>query len=472
MAGSDFLQLTPEHVPRAGRTAWLAERLRDAIAEGRVGAGVRLPSSRILAADLGLARGTVVESYRRLSEEGLLEANRGGGTVVTEVVPALAAGVAAPRAQASAGLFPASSGMPDLSAFPRAAWLRAERAVLATAATNELGYADPQGVPALRASLAGWLSRSRGMNVVADQIIVTSGVTGALSLLSQTLRDRGASSIAVEDPGAEGNRRVLGYWWEDLVPIPVDEQGLDTDALARSDARIVLTTPAHQFPSGVVLSPERRRALVAWAESTESLVIEDDYDAEYRYDRSPVRALHALAPDRIVHLGSVSKVLAPGLRIGWMIAPAGLRGELVRRRWASDLGSPVLPQLTLATLIDDGTFERQLRVLRVRHKARRDAAMVAIGRYFAGCTVSGVAAGLHLVIELPAHIDDAALAERARAEGIDVHPVSRHRFAPGPPGLLIGYGPHAPAKLERALSTLGGLAGLRRGHRTGAGGAS
>lgn len=313
---------------------------------------------------------------------------------------------------------------------------------------------------ALRAALARWLARSRGVIADADRIVVTAGVTGALSLLAQVLRGLGIAECAVEDPGAEGNRRILDHWLDALHPVRVDEQGLDVDALARTAARTVLVTPAHQFPTGVVLSPERRRALVAWAEQVDGFVIEDDYDAEYRYDRAPVRALQATAPERTVHVSSLSKVLAPALRIGWLIAPAGLHYELVRKRWATDLGSPVLPQLALAELIDTGVLERHLRRLRLRHRERRDAAVAAIGRHLPGCRVEGVAAGLHLLVRLPDRIDDAALATRAAAEGIAVKPLSEHRFAPGPPGLVIGYGPHPPARLEQALKTLGTLAGL------------
>lgn len=461
MAGSDFLNLDPSAAPAGGRTAWLADQLRSAIANGALAPGTRLPASRVLAGELALARGTVVEAYERLHEEGLVVTNHGGGTVVADLVTGNEARLASlPEATAARELLNISEGVPDLTAFPRAAWLRAERKVLATATVRELGYAPPQGALALRAALARWLARSRGVIADADRIVVTAGVTGALSLLAQVLRGLGIAECAVEDPGAEGNRRILDHWLDALHPVRVDEQGLDVDVLARTGARTVLVTPAHQFPTGVVLSPERRRALVAWAEQVDGFVIEDDYDAEYRYDRAPVRALQAMAPERTVHVSSLSKVLAPALRIGWLIAPAGLHDELVRKRWATDLGSPVLPQLALAELIDTGVLERHLRRLRLRHRERRDAAVAAIGRHLPGCRVEGVAAGLHLLVRLPDRIDDAALATRAAAEGIAVKPLSEHRFAPGPPGLVIGYGPHPPARLEQALKTLGTLAGL------------
>lgn len=464
MIGSDFLGLDPVAAPPRGRTAWLAQQLRAAIADGTLVPGTRLPASRVLADDLSVARGTVVEAYRRLAEEGLLVSNRGGGTEIAEFASAPVTQVRVEDdATPSKNLVHISAGVPDLSAFPRAAWLRAERRVLATATAEELGYADPQGVPRLRTALAGWLGRGRGINSGPEQIIVTAGVTGALSLLAQVLRDRGITDCAVEDPGADGNRRIMDYWLDTLHPVPVDDAGLDVAALARTDARVALVTPAHQFPTGVVLSPSRRRELIAWAEARDGLVIEDDYDSEYRYDRTPVRALHGNAPGRVVHISSLSKVLAPALRIGWMIAPAGLHDDLVRKRWATDLGSPALPQLALAELIESGALERHLRSLRLRHRERRDAAVTAIRRHLPGCRIEGVAAGLHLLVQLPEHLDDTTLAMNAEEVGIAVKPLSVHRISPGPPGLIIGYGPHPIPRMEAAIQTLGGLAGFMRG---------
>ena len=457
------MALDPSMMPGRGRTSWLAAQLRAAVADGTLAPGSRLPASRELATDLALSRGTVVEAYRRLIEEGLLLTNRGGGTVVAELTPVRAHSKRSePAGRSPRHMVNISSGTPDLSSFPRAAWLRAERRVLATATSRELGYADPQGALELRGALAQWLARSRGIGAGADRIIVTAGVTGALSLLCQVCSDSGFTDCAVEDPGAEGNRRILDYWLDELHPIRVDAHGLDVSALAHTQARTVLVTPAHQFPTGVTLSPDRRRELIAWADDTDSLVIEDDYDSEYRYDRAPVRAMQPSAPERIAHISSLSKVLAPALRIGWLIAPTSLHDDLVRKRWATDLGSPALPQLTLAQLITTGVLERHLRGLRLRHRARRDAAVAAIHRHLPGCRIDGIAAGLHLVAYLPDHIDDTDLAARAEEVGIAVQPLSAHRFAPGRGGVVIGYGPHAPDQLEAAIATLGELAGLSR----------
>lgn len=457
MRGSDFLQLDPERAPRRGRTTWLADQLRSAIGDGTLSVGARLPATRVLAAELSMARGTIADAYQRLTEEGLLATNQGGGTIVAAAPMTRPPSALSSDAGTARELLDISSGMPDLSAFPRAAWLKAERQTLDTATSNELGYSDPQGAPRLRAALAGWLARSRGIAASPERVIVTAGVTGALSLLSQVLRDGGVTSCAVEDPGADGNRRILSYWMNTLSPVPVDEHGLNIERLADSGERVVLVTPAHQFPTGVALSPQRRRDLHTWAETVDGLVIEDDYDSEYRYDRAPIRAFQATAPERVAHISSLSKVLAPALRLGWMIAPEHLHDDLVRKRWATDLGSPVLPQLVLAELIETAALERHLRALRLRHRARRDAAVQAITKCMPGCGVEGISAGLHLVVRLPDGSDDAEVAGRAHDAGIHVHPLSQHRFEPGPPGLVIGYGPHPSSRLEQAISTLGAL---------------
>lgn len=433
--------------------SWLTNAVRQAIEDGRLSRGTKLPPTRVLGEDLGIARGTVVEAYRRLTEEGLIVTHRGGGTLVAET-----AAPAADRDTHAGHVHPdaidLSAGLPDLTAFPRAAWLRAEREALARSTDKELGYTDPQGVAELRIELASWLGRSRGVQVDAQRIIVTSGVTQALSLVAQVLRDRGATTIAVEDPGAEGSRRVLSHWMKYVTPVPVDRHGIVVPELVKINPSAVKTTPAHQAPTGVVLSPERRRALVSWAAGG-GLIIEDDYDAEYRYDRAPVRALHSLAPNAVAYTASLSKTLAPALRLGWLVVPPQLHNEVVARKWATDLGSPALPQLALAALIRTGALEKHLRTMRTRHRKRRDAAVRAVGRYLPDCTVEGIAAGVQILVMLPRFIDDADVARRAAERGIMIHPLSLHRIRPGPPGLVIGYGAHTPARVEHTIRILG-----------------
>jgi GntR family transcriptional regulator / MocR family aminotransferase len=360
-----------------------------------------------------------------------------------------------------------SPGVPDLSGFPRAAWLRAERAVLAQASAAELGYGDPRGSGWLRRELAGWLARTRGLRAAPEDIIIVAGVAQALALLAQVLVTgaepaTGGRTVAVEDPGSRGTRDQLAYWGLDPAGVPVDAHGLRVSGLAATGAATALLTPAHQFPTGVVLAPQRRRDLLGWA-ARGGLVIEDDYDAEYRYDRAPVPALQASAPDRVAYLGSTSKSLSPGLRLGWLVPPAGLHAPLVAAKHASDLGSPALPQLVLAHLIATGQLARHIRLARARQRERRDALLAALREYLPQARVQGVAAGLHLLIIFPDHAgarpDDAELAGRIRQAGVLVHPLSLHRLSPGPPGLVLGYAAHPPGQLREAARRIAAVAG-------------
>ncbi|MDN5934313.1 MAG: PLP-dependent aminotransferase family protein, partial [Pseudonocardia sp.] len=340
----------------------------------------------------------------------------------------------------------------DLAAFPRAAWLRAERAVLADLDHADLGYGDPRGHPVLRRELAAWLGRTRGVRAAPDDIVVVAGVAQALALLAQVLLARGVRAMAVEDPGSHGAREELAHWGVEPVPVRVDDHGMDVDALRACGVRAALLTPAHQFPTGVVLAPDRRRALGAWA-CDGGLVIEDDYDAEHRYDRSPVPACHGLDPAHVVHIGSVSKTLAPGLRIGWAVLPEALREPMAHLKWMSDLGNAALPQLVLARLIATGELERHVRRVRPRQRARRDAMLAALAEHLPAARVHGIAAGMHLLVTLPGG-DDRVLAARAREAGVLVQPLSQHRVAPGPAGLVLGYGAQTPDRIRHGIARL------------------
>ena len=465
--GADFLQLSPAAAPVRGLTGWLADAIRAAIIDGRLQAGAPLPATRLLAGDLGVSRGVIVEAYQRLADEGLVSARPGAGTRVlgvsrpapgrrpaevrpAEVRPGLA-GQPGPallphrwRARAEIDLSP---GVPDLSGFPRTAWLRAEKLVLEQASLADLGYGDPRGSQQLRTELAGWLARTRGLRADPDDIIIVTGVAQALALLARVLRDLG--DIAVEDPGSRGARDELAYWGLRPVPVPVDEHGLRVEALG--GLRAVLLTPAHQFPTGVVLAPRRRRDLLDWAAGANALIIEDDYDAEYRYDRAPVPALQASAPGLVAYAGSTSKTLAPGMRLGWLIPPGRLHADLVEAKHASDLGSPALPQLVLARLIASGDLEQHIRLVRKRQRSRRDALLRALREYLPAALVQGIAAGLHLLIMFPGRAGpDAELAEAVLRAGVLVQPLSWHRHRPGVPGIVLGYAAHTPDQLREA----------------------
>ncbi|MBF9129775.1 PLP-dependent aminotransferase family protein [Plantactinospora sp. S1510] len=476
---------------RPGLADRLTVALRAAIVDGRLVPGSRLPSSRDLATDLRLSRGVVVEAYEQLVAEGRLVARRGSGTTVStgqhgiataerrpgavagravrpgrEPVPAARGGdgrgrgvtgpVAVPPGRG--GVLPLRPGVPDPGAFPRAAWRRAYERALDRAGAADLDYGDPAGAPRLRAELAGYLGRVRAARVRPLDLLATTGAAQAFGLLGGALRSAGVDAVGLEDPGSEGIRGHLVAHGLRLVPIPVDDGGLDVAALARTGLRAVLVTPAHQFPTGVVLAPDRRAALLGWARRVDGLVIEDDYDAEFRYDRDPVGCLQGLAPDLVAYIGSASKALAPALRLGWLAVPPGLRSAVLAAKAAADLGGPVLEQLAFAELLAGGGYDRHLRRLRRMHRLRRDAVVTAVRRYLPAARISGVAAGLHLVVELPEHVDDGPLAEAAHRAGLGPVPLSRLRLAPGgPPGLVLGYATHPPDVLTRAVATLAEL---------------
>jgi GntR family transcriptional regulator / MocR family aminotransferase len=461
--GADFLQLSAAAAPARGLTGWLAGEIRAAIIDGRLPGGTPLPATRLLAGDLGISRGVVVEAYQRLADEGLVSGRPGTGTRVSGLAPRAvrppndvprpgrAGATVLPQPWRAGAELDLSPGVPDLAGFPRAAWLRAERAVLEQASGTELGYGDPRGHDGLRRELAGWLARTRGLRAAAGDIIIVSGVAQALALLAQWLNAHGMTRIAAEDPGSLGSRDQLTYWGVDAVPVPVDEYGLQTSHLAGAGVRGALLTPAHQFPTGVVLAPERRRELLDWAAAAGALIIEDDYDAEYRYDRAPVPALQAAAPGLVAYAGTTSKTLAPGMRLGWLVPPARMHADLVAAKHAADLGSPALPQLVLARLIATGELERHIRAVRKRQRSRRDALLGVLRAQLPQARVQGVPAGLHLLITFPGlDLDDTDLAERIRQAGVLVHPLSWHRQRPGVPGLVLGYASHTPDQLREA----------------------
>ncbi len=481
ISGTDFLQLNIDDAPVGGLSDWLTQRLRLAIADGRLPVGSRLPATRVLAGELQVSRGVVTEAYQRLTEDGQVAGHGRGGTIV------VAAPIAAPMAARQpvpasppppsavfatvpgADIFdslrtvPAridlSPGVPDLAAFPRTAWLRAERSVLNDLSPSDFGYGDPRGAPAFRLAVANWLARNRGIRVNPNEVIIVAGVAQALGLLAQALRHDGIAEVAVEDPGSLGARQQLQSWQMDTPPISVDPGGLRVDQLRASGTPAVLLTPAHQFPTGVVLDGHRRRELMHWANDG-GLIIEDDYDAEHRYDRPPVPALRSMLAEHVCYTGSVSKILAPALRVGWLLAPRRYRDAVVTAKRNADLGNAVLPQLVLAELMGSGEMERQLRLLRRRHRRRRDAMIDAIGTHVPDARVHGAAAGLHLMITFDATFADVDLAAASLARGVKVQPLSWHSQRPNQPGLILGYAASTPSDISEGVATLGSV--LRR----------
>ena len=448
--------------------AGLEAALREAVRSGRLAPGTRLPSSRSLAADLGVARNTVAGAYEQLVAEGWLVARHGSGT---RVAPG-AGGAAAPGVASAGGADPAPPprprhdlrpGSPDVAAFPRAAWLAASRRALADAPFDALGYGDPRGRPELRAALAAYLARVRGVRVTPDRLVVCAGFTQGLAVLSRALHDRGVRALAAEDHGQPSHREVAAAAGLAIRTLAVDDDaGARTAGLAATDAGAVLLTPAHQFPLGGVLAPGRRAAALDWAQATGGVVVEDDYDGEFRYDRQPVGAMQALAPERVVYAGTASKTLAPGLRLGWLALPADLVAGVVAAKERDDRHSAVLDQLTLARLIEGGGYDRHVRAVRLVYRRRRDRLLAALAREVPSVRPAGVAAGLHLVLELPAGVQEAAVVAGAAARGLAVEGLAAYRATdadPRPPALIVGFGAPAQHEVTTAVARL--VAALR-----------
>jgi GntR family transcriptional regulator/MocR family aminotransferase len=331
--------------------------------------------------------------------------------------------------------------------------------VLNRVPSAQLGYPSPAGAWELRAALAGHLARSRRIITSGTGVLITSGFVQALGLVCQVLRAAGTATIAVEEPGWWVTRNVAVHHGLTPHPVPVDRDGLQTRLLANTSAAAVVTTPAHQYPTGAVLSAQRRRELLSWAKTHGALVIEDDYDAEYRYDHPPVGCLQGLAPDRVVYVGSASKILAPGLRLGWIVAPERFIGTLTMHKALADAGSAVLPQLTLADLIESGELSRHLHRMRGHYRRRRAALVAAVAELLPAATVQGIAAGLHALVLLPADVDESALVTRAAAQGIRLEGLSAHRMnqIDSIPGILLGYGALHEAGIRagmRAIATI------------------
>jgi GntR family transcriptional regulator / MocR family aminotransferase len=417
------------------RRAQLEDRLRELVRDGTLAAGERMPSTRALAGDLGVSRRLVVEAYAQLLAEGYLVARQGAGTYVADAASVEDGPVAPPSS--GSPQFDFFPGAPDLAAFPRTLWLRATREVLRSAPNDAFAYPDPRGAPALRRALSAYLRRVRGVVVEPDAVVVCSGATQGLALLARALVAGGTHQIDIEDPGLPPHRAVLDYAGMEVRGARVDEQGLDVSSLRAS---VVLATPAHQCPTGVVLSPQRRGELVRWARDG-GLVIEDDYDAEFRYDRAPLGALQGLAPDRVVYLGTTSKTLAPGLRLGWLVVPASLLDAVVAAKAFDDLGNATIDQLVLARLLETAAYDRHLRSARRRNRARRDALIGAVARELPDARVSGISAGLHALVRLPRPLDMQRLLAAAAERSLGIYPLNFHQIEPSQEvdSLVMGY---------------------------------
>ena len=458
-------------VPARGtRRRAVEEALREAVRSGRLAPGTRLPSTRDLAAQLGLSRGTVTQAYEQLEVEGWLTGRSGSGTRVAGDVPQPQGNRAAddrarallPRAEPRHDLRP---GHPDGRAFPRAAWGRAMRWAVREAPADAFVPGDPRGRAELRETLAAYLGRVRGVRVDPAHVIICSGYTQALSLLAEAFAGLGVTVAGMENPSIGDHAAIVAGRLR-VADIGVDTEGMSVAGLAESGARVAMCTPAHQFPFGMSMSPRRRSELISWAQEHAGWLVEDDYDGEFRYDRRPVGALQSRLPARTVYAGSTSKSLGPAVRLGWIACPPPLLEPLAEaKRLARPTSS--LEQLAMARLIDSGDYDRHLRAVRRAYRDRRDLLAATVRSSLQAARVRGIEAGLHAIVELPDGMrDEVAVVDALRAASVGVHPLSAYvRASSGQtaraPSLVVGYGTPPAYAYEAAIGALvQGLRGL------------
>jgi GntR family transcriptional regulator/MocR family aminotransferase len=428
--------------------------LRSAVRDGRLPAGGRLPSSRRLGAELGVSRGVVTSAYDQLVAEGYLETRQGAPVRVARGMRALPPRPPTPSLAAEYA-YDLSPGLPDLAGFPRDRWLRSVRSAWRETALDAIGYGDPRGLPELRETLADYLGRTRGAAPDPEHLIVCTGFRQGLSLVCRWLQASGVEHVALEEPGWHAQRLIVEEAGLRVAAIPVDEQGIDVAELEASGADAVIVTAAHQFPTGVVLGAQRRAALIEWAERGDRLIIEDDYDSELC--DAQVGSLQGLAPDRVLHIGSASKRLAPGMRLGWMLTPSWLSWALISAKAIEDAGSEASGQLALADFISRGELARHLRRMRLRYRRRRETLVEALGRELPGCTPSATGGGLHLMALLPSQVDEPALLAAAARRDVGLEGLSLHSYTgSSPPGLVLGHASMAEPALERGVQLLAG----------------
>lgn len=430
--------------------------IREDIRSGRLAGGARLPSTRGLAAELGVSRGVVSEAFEQLAAEGYLLARQGAPTRVARTVRT-GAPASPPPSLLPSFAYRFDPGLPDLAGFPRDRWLRSLRAALREAPIDAIDYPDPRGVPVLRESLAEYLGRVRGAAADPEQLLICTGFAQGLSLIARWLHERGVERVAIEDPGWHTHRLIVEQAGIEAVPVTVDADGLRVDELEQSGAAAAIVTPAHQFPTGTVLSSERRAALIEWAERGERLIVEDDYDSELRYDRTRVGALQGLAPERVALMGSASKRLVPGMRLGWMLTPSWLSWPLISVKAIEDRGSEAIGQLALHDFISRGELDRHVRRMRLHYQRRREALLEALARHLPEAQAGEGSAGLFELAELAEDVDEAALISAAAERGVGLEGLALHRFKPtGPPGLVLGFGGQAEAAIEQGVRLVAG----------------
>jgi GntR family transcriptional regulator/MocR family aminotransferase len=417
----------------------------------------------MLATQLAVSRGLVVECFAQLEAEGYLRSRPGSATRV-------AAGGQLPAGPPATGVHPLATvaappqltadfrpGVPDLASFPRRDWTWAVTEAVRRVPTADLDYGDPRGSAALRQVLAAYLGRIRSAVAEPGQIVICTGFAQGLSLVLRALASQGVRQVALEDPGYQDPAGEVERAGVAAVPVPVDERGIDVRALAATGVRAVVLTPAHQSPTGVVLAPERRQALAAWARDHQATIIEDDYDAEFRYDRQPVGALQGLCPDRVAALGTASKSLAPALRLGWILCPGWLTPAVAEQKLLDDRGSPGLDQLALSILIESGRYDRHLRRMRTLYAGRRDALVADLARHAPEVRLQGLAAGFHAVASLPDGVDEEEVTAEALRRSVGLYGMSAFRStgATRPAQLVLGFGNLSERAIARGIAAVG-----------------
>jgi GntR family transcriptional regulator/MocR family aminotransferase len=434
-----------------GLRVQIEDQLRGAIRSGRLAAGSALPSSRALAGDLGVTRGVVVAAYDQLVAEGYLASEHGSGTTVKATVAPVARRRRSTPADETSVAVDFTLVRPDVALFPSSAWMRATRSALATLPADRLDYVDERGLTELREVLVDYLGRVRGVSADVDRVMVTNGFSHSVTVISTVLERLGHDVLAVEDPHRCADDQ-LGMSRLQLRGVEVDREGIVVDDLRRTTARAVLVTPAHQAPLGIVMSPRRRTELIAWAREVDGYIVEDDYDAEFRFDHHPVGTLQGIGPDRVLYCGTSSKNVAPGLRLGWLVLPLPLVEPFVRVRRGTDLFTSSILQAVFAAFVSSGDLDRHLRRSRRLYRQRRDALVNSLARWLPEATTAGVSAGLQLVLWLPAGAEESDVVDRALAGGVRVNGLGEFRTGRRsrlPPALVLGYGAIAPADAER-----------------------
>jgi GntR family transcriptional regulator / MocR family aminotransferase len=437
----------------------LQDQLRTAIQSGALAAGSELPSTRVLSEDLEISRGVVVSVYGRLASEGYIEMRQGAIPKVRATSTGQLSSKPAPAtARGQPILYDLRPHLPEVGTFPRRQWANAVRGSLDRARDADLSYTDAAGLWELRVEVANYLSRARGVIATPERVVITAGTSHALSLISRSLTRRGKSRMAFEDPSHAYLRDVAEWAGQTIVPIAVDDDGIDPSEIGEVDSLFV--TPANQFPTGVALTSDRQRELIKWGQRSGGLIIQDDYDAEFRYERAPTRALQGLGPEEVVYLGSTGTTLTPALRLGWAVLPSSIADDIARELFATQHHISGLDQLAFSSFLQRGDYDRHLYKIRRVYRRRRVAVIAALAKWFPSSCVRGIAAGLHVVVSMPSHRLVTAVQKEAAELGVYVESIGQHARLPErvTPGIIVGFGSLSEPSLERAIELLGAAA--------------